>query len=206
MAKAAGDSKWKHGMARTPTYNSWYSMVRRCSVPEQSQYERYGGRGISVCERWLDFKNFYEDMGERPINTTIDRVNNDGNYEPTNCRWATLIEQHSNTSLTVLHDLGEESKTLPEWCRIHGKKLEGVRKRISLGWSLEEALSRPINVHEKFKIRRFDLNGEMLTIPEIASRSGIHKSAVAKRLSSGMTAAQAIAKPYKKTPRKPRDA
>lgn len=84
----------------TPEFQSWRSMKKRCYLPNCSEYFRYGGRGIEVCERWLGkdgYKNFLADMGERPSPThSLDRINNDGNYEPSNCRWATKREQVAN--------------------------------------------------------------------------------------------------------------
>lgn len=81
----------------SPTYHSWAGMKARCSNPNQKSYKYYGGRGIKVCQRWLDsFENFLEDMGERPEGKTLDRRDNDGNYEPDNCRWATAKQQSSN--------------------------------------------------------------------------------------------------------------
>ena len=90
-----------HGHAlktnKSRTYHSWDHMIQRCTNPKNTSYEYYGGRGISVCTRWLNsFENFLEDMGERPEGTSIDRINNDGNYEPNNCRWATKLEQLQN--------------------------------------------------------------------------------------------------------------
>lgn len=81
------------GTKRSPTYVTWVGMNERCSNPSSVRWDRYGGRGISVCARWLSFENFLADMGERPPGKTLDRVDNDGDYEPANCRWATAKEQ-----------------------------------------------------------------------------------------------------------------
>lgn len=95
-----------HGMSlkddksRKPTkiYNTWKNMKARCSNPKDKSYYRYGGRGITICDKWLKFENFYKDMNEPPKRKTLDRINNDGNYEPSNCRWATYKEQRHNQS------------------------------------------------------------------------------------------------------------
>jgi hypothetical protein len=86
--------KISHGMSGTPTHSSWKSMRNRCNNPTNGSYRYYGERGIKVCDRWSSFKNFYSDMGERPPGTTIDRIDSDGDYEPSNCKWSTNQEQY----------------------------------------------------------------------------------------------------------------
>lgn len=85
-----------HGMTHTPTHQSWRGMRERCFSPGHRNYDIYGGRGIAICERWLEFENFLADMGERPKGKTLDRIDVNGDYEPGNCRWATAAEQRAN--------------------------------------------------------------------------------------------------------------
>jgi hypothetical protein len=85
-----------HGMSGTRVYQCWQDLLRRCLNRDHRQYDDYGGRGIAVCKRWETFENFYADMGDPPPGLSIDRINNDGNYEPSNCRWTTRAEQNRN--------------------------------------------------------------------------------------------------------------
>lgn len=98
-----GNFRTTHGMTGTPTYRSWSGARERCTNPNHPKFDRYGGRGIEMCESWrLSFEQFLEDMGERPPGTTLDRVDNDGGYTPTNCRWASHSEQQLNRSCRSL--------------------------------------------------------------------------------------------------------
>jgi hypothetical protein len=93
-----------HGGSSTRAYGIWLHMRDRCNNPNNLRYALYGGRGITICERWNSFANFYADMGEPPEGRSLDRINNDGNYEPSNCRWATQREQVHNSRSTKLSD------------------------------------------------------------------------------------------------------
>lgn len=98
LFKKGNNTKHNHAKKNreSRTYKSWRCMKYRCNNPHYHQHNLYGGRGIKVCDRWLDFNNFLKDMGERPKNKTLDRIDNDGNYEPDNCRWATPKQQVYN--------------------------------------------------------------------------------------------------------------
>ena len=120
--KLAAEKITRHGRYNTPAYNSWRGMKDRCTNPKHSAYARYGGRGITVCDRWLEsFENFYADMGERPSKQhTLDRINNDGPYSPENCRWATWEEQANNRRNNV-------------WIEFQGERLSAAQWRKRLG-------------------------------------------------------------------------
>ena len=109
----------KHGGRYSKAYGSWRAMKRRCYDESNKVYHNYGGRGIKVCDRWLNsFENFYKDMGERPSkNHSIDRIDVNGNYTPENCRWATMTEQQCNKRNNKYVDFNGESISLSEYCR-----------------------------------------------------------------------------------------
>lgn len=120
---------YSHGMSGTPAYSSWKTMVYRCTKPTAPNYPYYGGRGITVCDRWLSFENFLADMGPRPEGTTIDRIDNDGNYEPGNCRWATRSQQQQNSRNSKI------SQADVDWIRSNSGRLSQARIAARLGIS-----------------------------------------------------------------------
>jgi len=133
-----------HGLSRTPTHNSWRGMIARCNDPKHDYYRLYGGRGISVCERWLQFDNFYFDMGEKPEGASLDRINNNGNYEPSNCRWATKKEQARNCSTNRLLQYKGRTQSLAAWADEIGMSLQVLRMRIFRGWPTDIAIEKPV--------------------------------------------------------------
>lgn len=148
-AKSCGcsrkDSKFKHQDKNT--YIIWRNMLGRCCNKTDSHYKYYGGRGITVCDRWKDsFDDFYEDMGKRPSKEySIDRIDVNGNYEPDNCKWSTRIEQANNTTRNVYYDYQGEKLTLAQICRKLDLPYKTIWKRIhSGGVSLEDTLVTPV--------------------------------------------------------------
>lgn len=135
-----------HGMRFTRTYRCWAGMKTRATNPNATRANRYSGRGIGIAERWKTFENFLSDMGECPsVNHSIDRwPNNDGNYEPGNCRWATRIEQVRNTSANVMLTFHGETCCLTEMAERHGLNPVVLQARITqLGWDVETAITKP---------------------------------------------------------------
>lgn len=133
-----------HHASHTSDYKAWYGMVQRCTNPNNHKWHRYGGRGIAVCERWLSYENFLADMGPRPTGMTVERKNNDGSYEPTNCRWATQKEQASNRSTNVYVVVAGVLLTVSDASRRLGTNRSTVGRRIREGWSPEAATSTPL--------------------------------------------------------------
>ena len=135
----------KHGHKRTNNvsrvYSTWISMKRRCHSPKCKHYLDYGGRGITVCDRWQKFENFLEDMGEPWKGMSIDRIDVNGNYELSNCRWATKKEQANNTRRNHLLTLNGRTQTMTQWAEEIGIKSPTLRHRLRAGWSIERALT-----------------------------------------------------------------
>ena len=129
-----------HGMTSTKTYAAWRAMWARCTKPNHREWARYGGRGIVVCDRWSNFNHFFADMGECPVDLSLDRIDNAGNYEPRNCRWATARQQAENRRST--RDLTHDGRTqsIAAWARETGLTHTCIWYRLKRGWTVADSL------------------------------------------------------------------
>jgi hypothetical protein len=134
-----------HGQSKTLTYSRWKSMMQRCADPKQLHYARYGGAGVTVCERWQDFASFLTDMGECPSRAhTLDRTNG-GDYEPGNCRWITKAEQNRNRpKAAVMLTHNGATKSVTDWAAEVGIAANTLFHRVKLGWSHDRVLTTPL--------------------------------------------------------------
>lgn len=130
-----------HGKSKTRIYTIWFDMLRRCTDERRSEYKRYGAKGIKICDRWLKFENFLEDMGDSPGEEySIDRIDYKGNYEPENCRWATDFEQANNKSNNHILIIGNEKLTISEASKKFGINYSTLRSRLARGCNDIEAI------------------------------------------------------------------
>lgn len=182
-----------HGYAGTIIYSTWVRMKNRCNDPKDKQYKHYGGRGIKVCDRWLDyndgFLNFLEDMGKKPEGKySIGRKDNDGNYCKENCRWETDIEQNRNKRNTKYIECDGVTRPLTEWCEITGIKISTLRERLRRGWSPKEALFGKVENGKHI----YFIDNEFYCISQLSKKYNIPPSTIRLRLSKNMTIEQAL--------------
>lgn len=141
-SEVTGRRRRSHADSNSPEYRTWANMHQRCRCKSGPDFALYAARGIRVCERWHNYALFLEDMGRKPTSShSIDRIDLNGNYDPGNCRWATLIEQANNKRNNLLITYRGRTQTLPMWCRELGISLAAIRSRIDRGWPLELAMS-----------------------------------------------------------------
>ncbi len=135
-----------HGAWGTPLFGVWSGMISRCTKPTNKRYQRYGARGIKVCDRWLDVNNFIADMTEGyEKGLQIDRKNNDGNYEPDNCQWSTTKQQTRNYSRNVVLEHDGKRMCVVDWADVVGISPKIIYERVADGWSAKDALTKPPN-------------------------------------------------------------
>lgn len=134
----------KHGKAHEAVYVVWCNMLARCNNPNHVAFTNYGGRGITVCDRWSSFEAFYADMGDVPFKeATIERIENSGNYGPGNCRWATRHDQSRNKRTNRWVTIGGETKCLRDWCKLYEITEASVDRRMKKGWTIQRAITSP---------------------------------------------------------------
>lgn len=143
--EAVKNIRLTHGKTRSKEYRIWSSMLQRCCNSNDKSYHNYGGRGITVCERWMNFKNFFIDMGEKPTpKHSIDRIDNNKGYHPDNCRWATTEQQANNKRDSVRIRFDGKDLTISEWSRLIGISPSGLWYRLyEKKWPVHKALTMP---------------------------------------------------------------
>lgn len=166
---------------------TWAFMMRRCYDESFAYFADYGGRGITVCERWHDFRNFAEDMAPRPEGLTLDRENNDLGYSKENCRWANAQQQAANRRNSIHLTIDGETRIVAEWARISGVHPQTIVNRHRSGYSDRDAVfGKDARFSENSNSRkRYDLNGEQLTVAQLAKRAGLPDQVVRQRVKYG---------------------
>jgi hypothetical protein len=182
------------GPARARWYRAWEAAKRRCTNPKDPAYPRYGGRGIRMCARWLDDPStFLADMGKPEDGACIERVDNNGDYEPSNCVWADATAQARNRESSRLIDFRGETMTLAEWGERTGLRPYTISMRLDrYGWSVERALTTPVAPHRR---RGITFRGKTQGARAWAKETGIPRSTILDRLKRGMSVEEALTTP-----------
>ena len=200
-------AKTRHGQANsringrwaTTTYRAWTAMLSRCYNRHAKAFPDYGGRGITVCSRWLEsFDNFLADMGERPRGLSLERKDNSMGYSPANCEWATARTQGRNTRRNKKYTLNGETLCLAEWSERAGLAHSVIQGRLRRGWSLERALTEaalPNDGKSKKHAVILTFDGVTDTLSGWARRTGIDVSCLARRVKSGWSVERALTTP-----------
>lgn len=191
-----GEHTRTHAMSGTPEYEAYRNMLQRCNNSSNPTFRHYGARGIGVCQRWLDsFESFYADMGPRPTDQhSIERRDVEGNYEPSNCYWATAIEQANNKRNNVRAEFNNESLTIAQLSKLSGVEYQTITGRLRRGISVEDALQTA-----RMNGRYFQYQGRQMTIDQLATLSGHAAPTLYYRLvTAGWTVERAIDTPSRK--------
>jgi hypothetical protein len=147
MRNKNGTFAKKHDLSKIREYNIWGNMLYRCNTPSCKLYKNYGGRGIKVCDDWLIFDNFIKDMGFRPtVNHSLDRIDVDGDYNVSNCRWATNKQQSRNRTNSVLIHIDGLSMQIDDYCEKYNLSKHAIKNRVRRGWSNDRIIKTPIKV------------------------------------------------------------
>ncbi|MCK8648854.1 hypothetical protein M1M06_07325 [Ralstonia insidiosa] len=177
-------------LANVRAYRIWAQMKGRCTNPNNTSYPRYGGRGITVCERWMTYEGFLADMGHPPAGTTLDRIDNSLGYSPENCRWATWTQQQRNKRSNVFITHAGETLCIAEWAEKSGITSSTLRKRLRDGWAFTDAISLPIEKMHHDKLIEF--GGERMGLVQWAERLNLSKGTLKSRLVRGWSLERAL--------------
>ena len=184
----------RHGRRRTPEYRIWLNMVQRCTNPRNPGWPNYGGRGITLCERWRQFENFYADMGPRPsVRHSIERDDNDGPYAKENCRWATRVEQANNRRDNLRLTVGGRTQTAAQWERELGLTLNSISRRVAAGMSATQAIDPRRRTEKLVTIR-----GHAQPLTAWLREKRIHVATYYSRLKRGWSVERALTEPVRK--------
>ena len=185
---------------RNPIYTAWWNMVRRCTDPNCQNYSRYGGRGITVCDEWLhDFAAFQEWALQNGYQEglTIDRQDNNGNYEPANCRWITRKAQANNRRTNRVYTYQGFTGSISEICDKFGLDYGMVNNRLQKGWSEEQAFSAPCGAPTEKRNHMLTFNGKTQTVAEWTKELGFKKNTISERLRNGYSVERALTEPVR---------
>ncbi len=183
------------GVSKSRAYRTWRGMLGRCYNESEPGYQAYGGRGITVCERWLTFANFHADMGDPPAGLSLDRVDNDAGYSPENCRWADRKVQARNRRSSLNVTIAGETKTMAEWLEDRGiKSADGTQwySRLYAGRDPQEALNTPMRELVPYETRQITINGVTKGLQEWATENGISRDAAYYRIRRGWDPVRAV--------------
>lgn len=183
-----------HGFTKSRTYPIWKAMLARCNNPKCKEYRWYGARGIQVCDRWHNFENFLEDMGEKPEGMSLDRYPDpNGNYDPLNVRWATAKEQARNKRDTELITYMGKTQCIPDWAEEYGIPYKLLWKRIHMDqMPIEKALE---NINHSLTLITY--NGKTQHLQAWANELGIKRETLARRIKQGWSLEKAFTTPVK---------
>jgi len=186
----------KHGLRHTTEYTSWASMKGRCLNKNNPKYDRYGGRGIQVCDAWInDFGRFIADMGLKPSpKHSIDRIDNDGNYEASNCRWAIASTQSNNRSTTRIFCYKRMKGTLRSFAMHYGVPYKLLKSRLEAGWTLDRAIEEPVGAD----LRLLTYQGRTQSMSAWGREVGISGACISERVRAGWDTKYVLTCPPKK--------
>ncbi len=194
----------KHGLTPAnakppPVYHSWSGMKARVTNPNNMHYASYGGRGITICEKWMTFTGFLEDMGDKPKGTSLDRIDNNGNYCKENCRWSTPKEQSRNKRNNNLVEYNGKTQTVSSWAEELGISDSSMHERLE-NWSIKRAVSEPaIDPGLRSKNIFLEYNGEKMNLTGWARRLGVTVTSMSRWVKAGRTIEDIVTTPRRKT-------